>query len=418
MIKLSIHDKGGAVGLEELSAQIKQNAGALKIVQTGEARYTDTLGWKDVTEWANPEAIDSLLQKAEEVRRNADVFVLVGVGGSNQAARAVMKAIPDTDGPEIVYMGNTISPYDVARILDHIRGKSIYINVIMKNFETLEPGISFRILRTYLEETYGEAASERIIATGTPGSKLHQMATENGYTFLSFPENIGARFSTMSSVGLFPPAVAGIDIRSLVLGALDMQKQLQTSPPEENLALRYACIRNLLHQRGYTLEMLTYFEPRLRYFSKWWMQLFAESEGKDGKGLFPVSSECTEDLHWVGQFIQCGSPLLFETFLSVEDPEEEVHINPSRLDDGFAYLDSKGFSTLNRAAERATFSAHNERLPCMKLSIPKISPYYLGQLFYFFQYSCYISATILGVNPFDQPGVEAYKMAMFQSLGK
>ncbi|MCL2368110.1 MAG: glucose-6-phosphate isomerase, partial [Oscillospiraceae bacterium] len=267
-------------------------------------------------------------------------------------------------------------------------------------------------------ETYGAAAGERIIATGTPGSRLENLARENGYTFFTFPTDIGARFSTMSAVGLFPPAVAGVDIRALVSGALDMQKQLQETSAEENLALRYACVRNLLHQRGYSLEMLTFFEPRLRYFAKWWMQLFAESEGKDGKGIFPVASECTEDLHWVGQFVQCGSPLLFETFLSVDDPGEEVAFPPSRIDDGFAYLDGKNFSFLNRAAEAATIQAHQERLPCMKLSIPTINEYYLGQLFYLFQYSCYISATILGVNPFDQPGVEDYKAAMFRRLGK
>ena len=418
MIKLSIQDMSGKLDEQELSGQIEKNSGALETVRAGEARYADTLGWKDVMHWASPRMLDSLVQKADEVRKNADVFVLIGVGGSNQAARAVMKVMPDVQGPEIIYMGNTLSPYDVNKALEQIRGKSLYINVIAKNFETLEPGVTFRLLRTYLEEVYGEKACERIIATGTPGSHLHEIATQNGYAFLIFPPDTGARFGTMSDVGLFPPAVAGVDIRSLAAGALDMQKELEQAPPKENLAHRYACMRNLLHQKGYTLEMLTFFEPRLRYFSKWWMQLFAESEGKDGKGLFPVSSECTEDLHWVGQFVQCGSPLLFETFLTVDDPQAEVPIPHSSIDDGFGYLDGKTFSLLNKAAEDATLRAHSERLPCIKLSIPVINEYYLGQLFYFFQYSCYISATILGVNPFDQPGVEAYKAAMFRNLGK
>ncbi|MCL2367651.1 MAG: glucose-6-phosphate isomerase [Oscillospiraceae bacterium] len=417
MLELSLVDQRGTVSEGELADYIGDHAHVLDQIQSGEERYADSLGWLDVSQWANSEALDKLQQKADEVRESADVFILIGVGGSNQAARAVIHAMTDLAGPEVLYSGNSLSPNCMGKLLERIAGKSVYLNVIAKNFETLEPGICFRILREHLEAEYGAAAAERIIVTGTPESSLHRLAAENGYTFFTFPENIGGRFSVLSDVGLFPMAVAGVDIRALVAGAKDMQVVCGL-PAAENLALRYACIRNLLYQKGYALEMLSFFEPRFRYISKWWIQLFAESEGKGQKGLYPVSSEYSEDLHSVGQFVQEGAPILFETFLLVDDPGEDVPIKESRLQDGFAYLDGKCFSELNRAAEIATIQAHSEKLPCLALTLPQIDAYNLGRLFYFFQFACYLSATILGVNPFDQPGVESYKAGMFEQLGK
>ena len=417
MIELSLIDQSGMLSDQEWSAYTAEKTDVLRQILSREEKYVNSLGWLDVMEWANPEALDKLLKKAKEIRESADIFVLIGVGGSNQAARAVIHAISDLNGTEVLYTGNSLSPDCMRKLLKQIHGKSVYINVIAKNFETLEPGICFRTLRTYLEAQYGDSAAERIIITGTKNSSLHQMAKENSYTFLTFPENIGGRFSAISDVGLFPMAVAGVDIQSLVAGAQDMRKLCKLDSGK-NIALRYACARNLLHQKGYAMDMLSFFEPRLRYISKWWIQLFAESEGKDGKALYPISSEYAEDLHSVGQFVQDGTPILFETFLTVDHPGEDIPVAQSRLEDGFAYLDGKHFSELNKAAETATIEAHSQRLPCLRISFPQIDAYYLGQLFYFFEFSCYLSAAILGVNPFDQPGVESYKAVMFDKLGK
>lgn len=418
MMKISL--EGAATPAHE-SAFREYREQALSLYEgifQGESTYQDHLGWLDPEEWAGQQALEAICRRAEMVRKQADAFVLIGVGGSNQAARALIKALDRQDGPEIFYSGNTLTPHSMNRLLQSLEKRSVHINVIAKNFETLEPGICFRILRTYLEQRYGALAAERITVTGTPGSQLHALAQENGYAFLTFPENIGGRYSALSDVGLFPMAVAGANISELVRGAAEMRNILSAPPTLENPAVFYTAHRSALAQAGKQLEMLSVFEPRLRYFGKWWVQLFAESEGKDGKGLFPVFSEYSEDLHSVGQFVQDGSPLLFETFLKVQDPGSDLAIAPSRIDDGFDYLNEKGFRHLNRVAELATIQAHTERFPCLCLSIPCINEYYLGQLFYFFEFSCYLSGRLMGINPFDQPGVEAYKQVMFKRLEK
>ena len=418
MIEISIANDIGTINEWELDEYIAKNSSVHNLARSGEPQYADSLGWLDVNESAPSSLLNQLQKKADEVRRLADVFVIVGVGGSNQAARAVIEALPRHEGPEILYSGNSLSPSAMAELLRRIQGKSVYVNIIAKNFETLEPGICFRVIRTQLIRQYGAEAAGRIIATGTPGSLLHEIATQNGYAFFAFPENIGGRFSALSAVGLFPMAVAGVDIHSLAFGAQTMQQHLHRTSPSQNMALRYACMRNLLLQKGYAIEMLSFFEPRLKYFSKWWIQLFSESEGKDGKALFPAASEYSEDLHSVGQYLQDGAPIIFETFLRVRHPAEEISIESSSIEDGFAYLDGKNFSDINRIAESATIQTHSRCLPCICLSIPNIDACHLGQLFYFFEFSCYLSGSILAVNPFDQPGVEAYKAVMFEKLGK
>ena len=376
-------------------------------------------GWFHCAEAA--QQLDLIKEKAAEIRENADVFVLVGVGGSNQAARAVVKALRPEDGPAILWAGNTISACETARLLKELDGyQSVYIDCIAKNFETLEPGISFRVLRHYLEQRYGQAeAAKRIFATGTPGSTLHQLCMDNGYTFLTFPERIGGRYSVGSDVGLFPMAVAGVDVKALVQGMRDMRDQLRAAPAGENLALRYACLRKWMLEQGLSLEMLAFFEPRLDYFAKWWIQLFAESEGKDGTGLYPVVSSNSEDLHSIGQFIQQGSPILFETFVTVRARDASVVLPATDKKDYFDYLTGRDFWDINDTARRATMRAHSEGgIPCLELSIPAIDAHTLGELFYFFLFSCYLSCKLVGVNPFDQPGVESYKGYMFKNLGK
>lgn len=403
---------------KELKELISENRGILQTVQQGEECYANSQGWLDTKEWADQEKLCRLEELAKEIRKKAEVFVVVGVGGSNNAARSVIEALRKADAPEIIYAGNTLSPHALMVMLNRLEDKSVYIDFIAKNFETLEPGASFRILRKYLYEKYGNEASRRILATGTAGSTLDQLCKDNGYTFLEFPENVGGRYTAMTNVGLLPMAVAGIDIRKLVEGANDMQKCLHAQGAEENIAYRYACLRNMFYRRGYRVELLAGFEPQFRFFYKWWIQLFAESEGKENKGIFPVTGEFSEELHSVGQFIQEGSPILFETFLDVLQQEESLVVEADKFADYFDYLDGKDFWEINKAAYRATVAAHSTKLPCMTLEIGALDAYHFGQLFYFFQFACYLSCKIMGVNAFDQPGVEAYKKWMFDALGK
>ena len=414
---------GGRTGLTEevLDQRVQAAAPLLAEVLAGEEQYQDNLGWLSVDEAAGPERVDFLLEQAARVRADADAFVVIGIGGSNQAARAVVKALRPENGPAILWAGNTISACETARLLKELDGyQSVYIDCIAKNFETLEPGISFRVLRHYLEQRYGQAeAAKRIFATGTPGSTLHQLCMDNGYTFLTFPERIGGRYSVGSDVGLFPMAVAGVDVKALVQGMRDMRDELRAAPAGENLALRYACLRKWMLEQGLSLEMLAFFEPRLDYFAKWWIQLFAESEGKDGTGLYPVVSSNSEDLHSIGQFIQQGSPILFETFVTVRARDASVVLPATDKKDYFDYLTGRDFWDINDTARQATMRAHSEGgIPCLELSIPAIDAHTLGELFYFFLFSCYLSCRLVGVNPFNQPGVESYKGYMFKNLGK
>ena len=420
MLELTVKDQRELVTEEALRQAMQCHAEILRRAQAGEAKYSDSQGWLDVNERASNAIQTHIEQIAADVRAHCDAFVIIGVGGSNNAARSVIEALAQQSGDtEIFYAGNTLNPNALNRMLKSLEGKDYVIDCIAKNFETLEPGSSFRILRKAMTAKYGpEEAARRTICTGTYGSSLEELCKAEGYTFVPFPTNVGGRYTAMTYVGLLPMAVAGIDIRALVQGAADMQKRLHEGAPEDNLALRYACLRNLYYQKGYKLEMLASFEPQFRWFYKWWIQLFAESEGKDGKGLFPVASEFSEELHSVGQYIQDGAPLMFETFLDVTARDDSLVVESDGKKDFFDYLDNKDFWDINKAAFGATVTAHSQKLPCLILRVPHLDAYNFGQLFYFFQFACYVSGEILGINPFDQPGVEAYKAWMFQALGK
>lgn len=417
MLNLIIHNENKEQK-NKLDRMIEKNENLLKEAKAGENCYADSQGWLDTQEWADEQKLCRLETLANEIRENADAFVLIGVGGSNNAARSVIEALKPDGAPEIIYAGNTLSPDAMKRMLKKLEGKSVYIDCIAKNFETLEPGSSFRVLRKYIEKTYGEEAHKRIIATGTVGSSLDQLCTKYGYTFLEFPLNVGGRYTAMTNVGLLPMAVAGIDIRALVEGANDMQKRVHTQGAKENIAYQYACLRNLYYEEGYRVEMLASFEPQFHYFYKWWIQLLAESEGKDNKGIFPVASEFSEELHSVGQFIQDGSQIMFETFLDVVQKNASLVVEPDAKEDYFDYLDGKDFWDINKAAYHATVAAHSQKIPCLTFEVGALDAYHFGQLFYFFQFACYLSCKIMGVNAFDQPGVEAYKKWMFDALGK
>ena len=421
MLDLFYFDTIGKLSSDKINSYImKQNAILDQIQNNADSIcFSGFLGWKNVDDWAGSEALASLEQLAAEVRQTADTFVLVGVGGSNNAARAVIKGLPSDGKMSVLYGGNTLSPYDINKLLGELENKSFYINVIAKNFETLEPGSGFRILRHRMEALYGrDGAANRIICTGTRGSYFEELCRKEGYRFLTFPETIGGRYSALCDVGLFPMAVAGINIRQLVAGAKDMQNRLLTAKGTDNPALYYAAVRNLLYTAGYRIEMLAAFESRFRYFAKWWIQLFAESEGKDGKGLYPVFAEYSEDLHSVGQFVQEGTPVIFETFLEIRNQDACCVLSTDHVDDRFGYLDGTDFWDINKSAYEATVSAHSWILPGFRLRVDNLDAYHFGQLFYFFFFSCYLSAVLLGVNPFNQPGVEAYKQGMFTALGK
>jgi glucose-6-phosphate isomerase len=376
------------------------------------------LGWLHVASAAVQ--LEEIKAKAEEVRKKADVFVLVGVGGSNQAARAMIEALQGEDGPRVLYLGNTLSAHYVSKMLKQLEGKSVYINVIAKNFETLEPGSHFRVLRKFMEKHYSkEEMAERVILTGTYGSRLEEIAKENGYTFLSFPGPIGGRYSGFSPVGLFPVAAAGLDIDKFLKGVSLAEAYCQENP-ENNPAIKYAVMRSLLYNEGFDIEMLVAFEPQYAYFAKWWVQLFGESEGKDKKGIFPSAAIYSEDLHSIGQYMQDGRRNLLETFLKVKNPQASVILEEDKeFGDYFDYLDKMDFAKINKVAECATIEAHAKGgVPCIEFEVDEISEETFGSLYYIFMLACAISGRLIGVNPFDQEGVEEYKRSMFKGLGK
>lgn len=421
MLQLESIDKAKFVSEEEFQKTVAENAELLERCKRGEARYSDSLGWLNVSKWAGPEQLDCIEALAAEIRGKADVFVLIGVGGSNNAARAVIESIAPESGVKIVYAGNTLSADAINRVLHSLDGHEVYIDCIAKNFETLEPGVSFRILRQYLVRRYGkEEAARRILCTGTPGSPLEALCRSEGYEFAAFPPDIGGRYTALSAVHLIPMAVAGVDVRALVRGAKGMERLLKEQAAEENIALHYAVRRFLYHRHGYKVEMLSAFEPRLAWFFEWWQQLFAESEGKDGKGLLPVTGEYSEQLHSLGQFVQDGTHLMFETFLDVKTPgpADRLIVGGTDVADDFDYLDGKNLWDVNKAAFSATKQAHSGVMPCLTLELGALDAAHYGALFYFFAFACYLSGSMLGVNPFDQPGVEAYKTQMFRMLGK
>ena len=411
---------------DELRQFISKHQHTIDSVLNADSKNSEYLGWIDAVQDIDQNMLAQIEEKAEEIRENADVFVVIGVGGSNQGARAVIHALSDREKagkrPAIVYTGNNLSPAYLNTILEKLQGKSVYCNIIAKNFATLEPGSAFRVIRVFLEHLYGERkAAERIIATASLNqSGLELLGQTKGYTLFPFPLDVGGRFSVLTPVGLFPIAVAGIDIRQLLNGAAQMYHSIKQTLPHHHPVLLYAAIRNLFMQKGYHIEILSYFEPSLQYFAAWWVQLFGESEGKQHTGIFPTSCSFTEDLHSLGQYIQEGKRILMETFLHIQQPLANCPVPPDNCaNDGFDYLDHKDYAEINEIAYQGTITAHRDGgVPCMSIHLSRLNELCLGQLLFFFEYACFISASVLGVNPFDQTGVEVYKNNMFRLLGK
>ncbi len=362
----------------------------------------------------------------------AIVLIVIGIGGSYLGARAAIEMLSHSfhsaldaskrKTPQIFFVGNNISSTYMADLLEVIEGKDVSVNVISKSGTTTEPAIAFRIFKDILEKKYGkEEAAKRIYATtDAKRGALRQLADEQGYETFVIPDDIGGRFSVMSAVGLLPIAAAGLDIDEMMKGMADAREDFSTDVIDNNYAYQYAVIRNILHRKGKDIELLVNYEPTLHYVSEWWKQLYGESEGKDQKGIFPASVDFSTDLHSMGQYVQDGKRILFETVINVEQARKDIIIESDEADlDGLNYLAGKGVDYVNHKALQGTVLAHNDgQVPNMILNIEKLDIYNFGYMAYFFMKACGLSGYLLGVNPFNQPGVEAYKKNMFALLGK
>ncbi len=422
-ISFSYMATGAVAGAEDLRRKIKAHERLIAQVQGGKIWNETMLGWFSVRETTGQDRCALIRAEAERVRSMADVMIVIGIGGSNRGAMAAVQALQHSlDGKiRLVWAGDTLSAVKLKEILETVRSCSVVLNVIAKDFNTVEPGISFRLLRQVMQEKYGDSYAERIVATGSRGpGQLGELAKIHGYRFLDFQPAIGGRFSVLSEVGLFPMAVAGIDIESMLEGAARCAQELKITDMYTNPAVQYAAMRSVLFEKGFVVESLACFEPDLVHFARWWTQLCAETEGKSQDAIFPTSFNYSEDLHAVGQFVQQGRRCIMETFLGALHVSPEFMI-PGSVDvkDGFEYLDGKAYDELNRAVYEAALQAHsNDGVPCMEIKVPGLDAGHIGALFYFFMFTTYLSASMLGVNPFTQDGVENYKRQMYRILGK
>lgn len=434
-------NKGISLDLSKVSSYVEQTEiermqGMVKSVhedlhnKTGEGN--DFVGWIDLPINYDKVEFARIKKSAEKIKSDSDVLIVIGIGGSYLGARAAIEMLTnnfhnalDNDKrkvPKIFFAGNNISSTYMTELLQVIDGKDVSLNIISKSGTTTEPAIAFRILKAHLEKKYGlEEARKRIYAT-TDGAKgaLKTLADAEGYESFVVPDDVGGRFTVLTAVGLLPIAAAGINIDDMMKGAADAREVYSNPSLKDNDAYKYAATRNALYNKGKVIEVLVNYEPSLHYFNEWWKQLFGESEGKDNKGLFPAAVDFTTDLHSMGQYIQDGRRIMFETVINIEKPKYEIKIEKAENDmDGLNFLAGKSMDFINKKAFQGTLLAHNDGgVPIMVLNVPEISAYYFGYMVYFFEKACGISGYLLGINPFNQPGVEAYKKNMFALLGK
>ncbi|EKU48060.1 glucose-6-phosphate isomerase [Staphylococcus massiliensis] len=426
-IKLDYQKALSFLGEHEISQQQDIVNTIHKMIQEGTGAGSDYLGWVDLPENYDKAEFKRILDASERIKSNSDVLVVIGIGGSYLGARAAIEMLTpmfkqNDDLPEIVFVGNHLSSTYMHELMQYLEGKDFSINVISKSGTTTEPAISFRLFKQLIEDKYGkEEAVKRIFAT-TDKEKgaLKQLATDEGYETFVVPDDVGGRYSVLTAVGLLPIAVSGVNIEDMMEGANLARKELSTSDLNENIAYQYATIRNALYNKGYTTEMLINYEPALQYFNEWWKQLFGESEGKDQKGIYPSSANYTTDLHSLGQYVQEGRRFLFETVVKVDAPKHDIEIKEDKDDlDGLNYLAGKTVDEVNTKAYEGTLLAHTDGgVPNLVVRVPKLDATTFGYLVYFFELACAMSGYQLGVNPFNQPGVEAYKQNMFALLGK
>ncbi|EIE3747782.1 glucose-6-phosphate isomerase [Staphylococcus pseudintermedius] len=414
-------------GQHELDQQQDAVKAIHRTIHEGTGAGSDFLGWVDLPVNYDKEEFSRIKEAAKQVQSHSDVLVVIGIGGSYLGARSAIEMLTpafkkDSEYPEIIFAGNHLSSSYLQSLIDYLADKDYSVNVISKSGTTTEPAVAFRIFKKLLEEKYGkEEAVKRIFAT-TDQAKgaLKQLATNEGYETFVVPDDVGGRFSVLTAVGLLPIAVAGIDIDAMMGGAAKAREELSSDDLSSNIAYQYASIRNILYNKGYTTEMLINYETSLQYFNEWWKQLFGESEGKDLKGIYPSSANFTTDLHSLGQYVQEGRRFLIETVLKVENPEHDITIEEDAEDlDGLNYLAGKTVDEVNTKAFEGTLLAHTDGgVPNMVVKLPRLDAETYGYVVYFFELAVAMSGYQLGVNPFNQPGVEAYKQNMFALLGK
>ena len=392
----------------------------------------DFLGWINLPVNYDKEEFARIQKAADKIKNDSDVLVVIGIGGSYLGARAAIEFLRHSfynnlpkevrKTPEIYYCGNSISSTYLQHLIDVIGDRDFSVNIISKSGTTTEPAIAFRIFKEMAEKKYGKKETAKRIYATTDKAKgaLKNLATEEGYESFVVPDDVGGRFSVLTAVGLLPIAVSGADITRLMEGAAAGREKALNAPFEENDAVLYAAIRNILHNKGKSVEILANYEPSMHYVSEWWKQLYGESEGKDQKGIFPASVDLTTDLHSMGQFIQDGARIMFETVLNVGEPKATITIGKEPVDlDGLNYLAGKDMDFVNKSAMNGTVLAHTDgQVPNLMIHVPRQDEYTLGELFYFFEFAVGVSGYMLGVNPFNQPGVESYKKNMFALLGK
>lgn len=422
----------GFISEEEIGYMSRLTEQAKDVLVSKNGAGNDFLGWIDLPVDYDKEEFSRIEKAAEKIKKDSDVLIVIGIGGSYLGARAAIEflrhgfynSLPKEKRgtPEIYNVGNSISSTYLQGVIDVIGDRDFSVNVISKSGTTTEPAIAFRIFKKMLEDKYGqEEAAKRIYATTDKArGALKDLATKEGYESFVVPDDVGGRFSVLTAVGLLPIAVSGADIKALMDGAASGRELALNEKFEDNEAMKYAAIRNILLRKGKSVEVLANYEPALHYIGEWWKQLYGESEGKDQKGIFPAAVDFTTDLHSMGQFIQDGARIMFETVMNVEEARETITIEKEAEDlDGLNYLAGKTMDFVNKSAMNGTILAHTDgSVPNLMIKIPKMDEFHLGQLFYFFEFACGVSGYILGVNPFNQPGVESYKRNMFALLGK
>ena len=423
---------GSFISEEEIGYMKKLTLDAKETLVSKTGAGNDFLGWIDLPVDYDKEEFARIKAAAKKIQSDSDVLLVIGIGGSYLGARAAIEFLSHSfynvldksvrKTPEIYFCGNSISSTYLKHLMDVVGDRDFSINMISKSGTTTEPAIAFRVFKEKLEAKYGKkGAAERIYATTDKAKgSLKHLSDEEGYETFVVPDDVGGRFSVLTAVGLLPIAVSGADIDKLMEGAAEGRKFALENPFEENDAMLYAATRNILLRKGKAVEIMANYEPSLHYVSEWWKQLFGESEGKDQKGIFPASVDLTTDLHSMGQFIQDGSRIMFETIMELEKPSYDITIQEEAVDlDGLNYLAGKTLDFINKSAMKGTQLAHTDgNVPNLQIRIPEQNEFYLGELFYFFEYACGISGYLLGVNPFNQPGVESYKKNMFALLGK
>ena len=432
MLQFDLSKARRFVSEEEMQNFKAQTELAKDILVKGTGAGNDFLGWVDLPEQYDKAEFQRILKAAEKIRKDSDVLLVIGIGGSYLGARAANEFLNHSfynelskeqrKAPEIYYVGNNISSRYIADLQSLLSGKDFSVNIISKSGTTTEPAIAFRVFKEMLEKKYGkEEAAKRIYATtDKKRGALKSLADEMHYEEFVVPDDVGGRYSVLTAVGLLPIAVSGADITALMEGAASIRKALLSKAYDENPALQYAAARNILLRKGKKIEIFANYEPSCHFIAEWWKQLFGESEGKNYRGIFPASVDFTTDLHSMGQFIQEGARLHFETVLEVEESSAEIVLKKEEVDtDGMNYLAGKTVDFVNKAAMNGTILAHTDgEVPNLLLRIDKQCERTLGELFYFFEFACGVSAYINGVNPFNQPGVESYKKNMFALLGK